>query len=76
MYKKIMADRLKKMRKQKGYTQQEVSELTNIPRVTISRIEIGERNPDIDTLGTLIDFYETNADWILGTGKKTKGDIE
>lgn len=70
MYKKGFGERLKAARNNAGYTQQQVSDITKISRNNICRYEKGEREPDIETLGKLIDFYEVSADWVLGTGIK------
>ena len=72
MYKECMCKRLQEIRIQKGYTQKEIEKETGIPQPILSRIEKGEREPNIENLGTLIDFYEVSANWILGTGKKTE----
>lgn len=70
MYTEIFRMKIKEARKNSGYTQQQVEDNTGISRNTISRIESGSREPNIETLGKLIDFYEVSADWILGTGIK------
>lgn len=70
MYREQLGEKLKKARKDAGYTQQQISDIIKIPQNNMSRYENGEREPDIETLGKLIDFYEVSADWILGTGKK------
>lgn len=70
MYKEHLAAKLRKARKDAGYTQQQISDMTKIPQNNICRYEKGEREPDIETLGKLIDFYEVSADWVLGTGIK------
>lgn len=70
MYTEHFTQKIKAARTDAGYTQQQVAVETGIPRSTISRIESGTRQPDIENLGILIDFYEVSADWILGTGKK------
>lgn len=59
---------LKAARKKRGYTQDEVSKETGIARPLISKYENGLLEPNIETLKTLIDFYEVSADWLLGTG--------
>ncbi len=69
MYREIIPVKLKEARKQAGYTQKQIADILKIPQNTISRYETGEREPDFETLGRLIDFYEVSADWILGTGK-------
>ncbi len=70
MYKEAFHQKLKKARIEAGYTQKQISEITRIPQNTLSRYETGEREPDIENLCILIDFYEVSADWILGTGMK------
>ena len=72
MYRECMAKRFKEIRLQKGYTQKEIERETGITQPILARIEKGEREPSIENLGILIDFYEVSANWILGTGKKTE----
>lgn len=73
MYKNGFAEKMRKARKLTGMTQREVSEETGIPQSTIAYIETGKREPDIEKLGILADFYEVSVDWLLGTkgGRKT-----
>ncbi len=63
-------EKLKKAREEAGYTQKQIEELLGISQPMLSRIEKGIREPSIENLCKLIDFYEVNADWILGTGKR------
>ncbi len=70
MYAEAFPQRLKKARKDTGFTQMETSKETGIPQSTLANYESGRTQPDIETLGTLIDFYNASAEWILGTGKK------
>lgn len=70
MYKELFSERLKEARKKTGFTQLEVSKELKIPRPTLANYEAGRTEPDIETLGKLITFYDVNADWILGTGIK------
>ena len=72
MYKDYYSKKLKKARERAGYTQKQVEDLTGITQPILSRIERGYREPSIENLCTLIDFYEVSADWILGTGVNTK----
>lgn len=72
MYKECMSQKLREIRLQKGYTQKEVEAETGIGQPIIARIENGQREPSIENLGILIDFYEVSANWVLGTGKKTE----
>ena len=67
MYKEIVSLRLKKARLDNGLSQGEVEKETSIPRTKIAKIELGTQNPDVETLGTLADFYGVSVDWLLGT---------
>lgn len=69
MYVKIYHDKLKIAREEAGYTQTQVASITGISQPILSRIEKGEREPSIENLCTLIDFYEVPAYYILGTKK-------
>ena len=68
MYVENFAAKLKEARKQIGYTQSQVAEHIGVSRINITNYELGRTQPDIETLGKLIDFYEVSADWILSTG--------
>lgn len=68
MYKEQLGDKLKSARERAGYTQTQVSDILNIPQNKISKLENNIIEPNIETLGRLIDFYEISADWLLGTG--------
>lgn len=72
MYRENLGSKLKAARNKTGFTQSEVAEMTDIKQSQISKIENGTQEPNIETLGILIDFYEVSADWILGTGIKKK----
>lgn len=72
MYKETFSQKLQEARKMTGFTQQEVSSETKIPRSTLANYESGRTEPDIESLCKLIDFYGMDANWILGTGKKKR----
>lgn len=67
MYREQIGKKLKTARKRAGYTQKQIEDITDIPQSTISKIEKGKQF-NIEDLCILIDFYEVNADWVLGTG--------
>lgn len=72
MYSEHFTKKIKLARKNAGYTQKQVEEITGIPQATICRIEKGEREPNIENLGILADFYEVSLDWLIGTGIKKR----
>ena len=67
MYSEAFALKLKKARTETGYTQKQVEDFTNINRSALAKYETGKLEPNIETLGTLADFYCVSADWLLGT---------
>ncbi len=60
-----MKNNLKKLRKDRGYTQIAVQMKTGIEQALISKYESGERIPPTETLLILADFYEVSIDYIL-----------
>ena len=58
--------RLKVLRTQKGYTQEEIANRLNVSRQAVSRWETGKSSPDIDNLTLLGEIYEVSVDEILG----------
>lgn len=70
MYVETFAKKLKKARSETGLSQREVADMLGISKSTLASYEIGRTQPDIETLGTIIDFYEVSADWLIGTGIK------
>lgn len=69
MYSESFGSKLKKARKNAGFTQVETALETKIPRSTLANYELGRTEPDIETLGMLIDFYNIEAHWLIGTKK-------
>ena len=66
MYREVFAERLKKVRKDSGFTQQEVSDVTGISRSVLAKYETGKLEPDLEKLGILCDFYNKPADYFIG----------
>ncbi len=58
---------LKVIRKQLGYTQEQVARLTSIPVGTIRRWEQGVNEPDMGSIVLLARLYNTSTDTLLGT---------
>lgn len=72
MYKESYHAKIKKARINLGYTQNEVAKETGIKQDTISKIENGVREPSLENIGILADFYEVSVDWLLGTKGNNK----
>ena len=62
----MFQERLKKLRKERNLSQDNVGQSLNIGGRTIGNYESGERLPSLDTLVKLADFYEVSMDYLLG----------
>jgi len=60
-----MNNRLRKLRKNGGYTQIRVQMETGIEQALLSKYESGERIPPTETLLKLADFYNVSVDYLL-----------
>ncbi len=60
------ANRLYELRKQHGYSQDELAEMLNVSRQTVSKWERSESSPDTDNLIALAKLYGISLDDLLG----------
>lgn len=62
----MFQDRLRKLRKERNLSQDDLGQSLNLGGRTIGNYESGERLPALDTLVKLADFYEVSIDYLLG----------
>lgn len=67
-----IANRLQQLRKEKGYSQEELAEKLGISRQAVSKWERAESSPDTDNLICLAKLYNISLDELL----KTEDDVE
>lgn len=60
-----MQNRLKDLRKSRGYTQISLQMQTGIEQSLLSKFENNERVPPTETLMRLAEFYNVSIDYIL-----------
>ena len=63
---------LQLLRKETGFTQEELAEKLNVSRRTVSRWETGTNMPDLDILMELSDLYEVDLRDILSGERKSE----
>ena len=61
----VMQNNLRKLRKERGYTQIALQMKTGIEQALLSKFESGERVPPTETLLKLAEFYNVSIDYIL-----------
>lgn len=59
-------NRLHALRKSRGVTLEKISDETDISVSSLSRYEKGERNPKINTIRTLAEYFGVSSDYLEG----------
>lgn len=60
-----MQNRVKELRTLKNLKQIELAEALGYSQQTISRIESGKYDPDIQTMNNIADFFEVSLDYLI-----------
>lgn len=63
---------LKKLRKEKGITQEQLAEILNVSGRTVSRWETGSNMPDISLLIEIADFFDVSIPEIINGERKSE----
>ena len=63
---------LKKLRNEKGLTQEQFAEVVNVSNRTVSRWENGNNMPDLDILIQISDYYEIDLRELLDGERKSE----
>ena len=62
-------EKLQKLRKTKGFTQEELAQALYVSRTAISKWESGRGYPSIDSLKEIARFFSVTIDELIGTGE-------
>ena len=73
--KNLLGEKIKRLRKMRGYTQEQFSELIDITPRNLSRIEVGESFVSAETLDKILNALNVPAD-ILFSYEHLKGEKE
>lgn len=66
----MFSEKLKELRVKKGISQEELSELLDVSRQSISRYENGTSQPDFDKLLLLAKYFDVSIDFLLDNVSK------
>lgn len=61
--------KLKTLRKEHGYTQEQLADILNLTRSSIANYENGINEPSISILVAIADLYNVSLDWLTGRTK-------
>ena len=64
--KRVLAERLKECRKEKGYTQFQAAIYCDITEKTYQNYELMTREPKIEILIRIADLYDVSIDYLVG----------
>ena len=56
---------LQKLRKQKGWSQEELAERLELTRQTVSKWELEQSTPDLDYIVALSDLFQVSTDYLI-----------
>lgn len=69
----IVSNSIKKLREEKGMTQDELAEKLNVTRQAVSNWETGRTQPDIETLTKLAEVFDVSVERIIyGSERKER----
>lgn len=58
-------NKLYELRKQKGFSQEELANRLNVSRQTVSKWEVGESTPDMEKLVAISDLFDVSLDELI-----------
>ena len=64
-------EKLFRLRKEKGLSQEELGNLLRVARQTVSKWESGETTPELEKLMCLADIFDVSLDELVGRSEKT-----
>lgn len=62
----MFSEQLRRLRRENGLTQNELSKRLNVSNGTIAMWETGKRQPDLSTLQKLAEFFNVTVDYLMG----------
>lgn len=71
-----MKEQLQLLRKNRGLTQEDISDILGVKLSTYQKYERDAISPSYDTLNKIADFYDVTTDYLLGREKKEQTAIE
>ena len=65
--KEIFCQRLRQLRHDKKMTATQLATAFEVTKQTVSRWELGDRIPTLDTAAAIADYFDVSLDYLVGT---------
>ena len=62
----LFSERLRELRQNKGLSQSQLADALNISKSAIRMYELGKREPDLETLEGIADFFNVDINYLIG----------
>ena len=62
----LFSERLRELRQNKGLSQSQLAYALNISKSAISMYELGKREPDLETLECMADYFNVDINYLVG----------
>ncbi len=72
----MFSDKIKKLRKLKGLTQEQLADALGISRSTVAMYEAGEREPNFEMCETIADFFNCRLSDLLESATERTDAVE
>ena len=59
-------EKLRMLREERNLTQTDLAGYLNLTKANISRYELGTRQPNIETIYKIAEFFNVSIDWLFG----------
>lgn len=69
-----IAERIQKLRKEKGLSQEELADVVNVSRQAVSKWESEQSLPDVDKIIALSEYFGVSTDYMLKGEETWRGD--
>lgn len=72
----LFSKRLRQLRKEAGYSQEQLGKMLDVTKVTISNYETGSRMASVETLIDIANLFKVDLDYLIGTDSYVISDDE
>lgn len=72
----VLGEKLKRLRKSRGLSQEQLATELNVSRQSISKWELGESKPEIENLITLSEYFNVSIDELLKINKECTSTVK